>query len=94
MSDGYLNIVNVGKGHLEIKFDGSDPEDVETARKAIDDMLKRKYLIIVKDAEGVEHKVDSFDPEKNLYIIKEVGGKKEVPLTEGKATAIAPAAGG
>ena len=94
MSSGYLYIANIGKGHLEIEFDGNDPNAVETAKKAINDMLARNYLIVVKDAEGVEHKVTAFNAETNHYIIKEVGYTHEIPLEKGKATAVAPIAGG
>ena len=91
---GSLEILNPGKGHLTISFDGSDPDAVETAKKAIDDMLKRNYLIVVKDAEGVEHKVTEFNAETTSYVVKEAGGTKEVPLAQGEATAVAPVAGG
>ena len=54
---GSLDIVSIVKGHLEIKFDGNDPNALETARAAITDMLDRHYLIITTDAKGKEHKV-------------------------------------
>ena len=91
---GKLDILNISKGHLELTFDGTQPEAVETARKAITDMLARNYLIVITDAAGKEHKVTGFDPDRNCYIIKEIGGTTEVPITEALATAVAPAAGG
>lgn len=98
---GSLHVLNVSRGHLEIKFDGSDPDAVETARKAITDMLERNYLIVAKDEAGEEHKVEGFDPETNCYIVKEIGEPpakakktKKLPMTETAATAVAPVAGG
>jgi hypothetical protein len=91
---GRLDILNPGYGHLEITFSPEDEEGKETARKAITDMIKRNYLIVVKDNEGVEHKVTDFDPEMDCYIVKEVGGEITIPAQTSEATAVAPAAGG
>lgn len=103
-SAGSLSILSVGRGDTTIRFDGDKPEDVEIAKATIQDMLKKGYLIFIKDDDGKLRKVRKFDPETSEYIVRadvtaieRAGGKakdERRKMTRSRATAIAPTAGG
>jgi len=125
-----IDILSTGSGHIEIRFDGKDPMEVERASRIIQDMLKRGYALFIHEGETVV-KVQSFDPAKNVYIVADgplVAGtpeqaqektsepaseltpaeqaagdaprkrgrykKREVKVTEARATAVGRTAGG
>lgn len=76
MDGGTIGILNVGAGDTKLTFDPDKPEDRAKAARAVADMLKRGYAILI--AVG-EHKgkttyvrCDSFDPETCEYIISGV----------------------
>ena len=52
MTSGSLQILNIGLGDIEFRFESGDPSEVEKARRAIDDMLRRGYTILVDDGTG------------------------------------------
>lgn len=94
---GSLDVLNCGRGHLEVTFDPNDEADKEKAKKTIQDLLERGYKIIVHE-NGEDKPVLSFDPTKYAYTVVETGPDKpptkEVPATSVDATAYRPVAGG
>lgn len=91
---GYLDILNIGKGHVHLSFEEDNPEDVAMAERAVTDMLKRGYLLVRVNDQGVEEKVEGFDPQTKCYIVKGPAGDEQVSLKEGKVTAVDMAGGG
>lgn len=69
-TNGHLDVLNVGAGHLKFRFDKGDPEEVAKAKKVIADMLKRGYMIFV-EVDGQQKRVRSFDPNHEEYILEE-----------------------
>lgn len=98
---GTLDILNCGAGHLKLSFDKDKPEEVEKAKTAVQDMLKRGYTIFIevpdgrcKDGKGLRP-VKEFDPATNEYIVEAPGSSSErVPAEKAKASGVAPIAGG
>lgn len=70
MSTGCLDVLNVGSGHLKFAFDKDDAAEVDKAKKVITDMLKRGYMIFVKDG-GEQKRVRKFDAAHEEYILEE-----------------------
>lgn len=102
IEEGSLCILNITEGDIKISFDKDNPEEVEHARKVIDDMLKRGYTILVQWGEGWR-RAKTFIPTRDTYVVettekKEDGTtevkKAEVPARKARAMAIAPTAGG
>ncbi len=102
MNDSGLHILNCNEGDIRISFDKGDPADVEKAKGAIEDMLKRGYFLFVEDAKGNCHKVAGFDPDAEEYILASKKPKdkktrtkaKRVKMREARATGMAPTSGG
>jgi hypothetical protein len=105
-----LVVLSVGHGDSKFSFDPNDPDGLETAKLAVDDMLKRGYMLFVESPDG-PLRVKAFDPEKCEYIIRIDKRSKVYRDSQGKpprtwkkgrrvsarttrATAIAPTAGG
>ncbi len=65
-----LDVLNVGSGHLQFRYDKSKPEETEKAKKVITDMLKRGYMIFAM-VDGEQKRVREFDAEKEEYILEE-----------------------
>jgi hypothetical protein len=99
--NGTLDILNCGAGHLKFSFDGSDPLEIEKAKRVIEDMLRRGYALFV-EVDGELHKAEGFDPETTSYIISEgadpsakrKGRKRKVPAGSARATGVGPTSGG
>ncbi len=70
---GTVQILNVGEGDLTLSFDKKNPEEVERARKIIEDMLKRGYALLVqvgtKKGIPVYQRATGFDPKTCEYIV-------------------------
>ncbi len=80
---GQLDVLNCGRGHLQIKFDKRDEDDRDKARRVIRDMLKRGYLLFV-EIDGEQHRVKEFDAERDEYILKDpvdVDGNEKIAET-------------
>lgn len=107
---GMLEVLSIGKGDLKLTLGGDDPEDVETARKLIAEMLVKGYSIFVETDNGPV-KVTQFNPKRMTYTIvegpvtatppgkpkraaKKKAATKEVPVAGSKATAVGRTAGG
>jgi hypothetical protein len=74
VNPGEVIVLSVHRGDMRLKFDSDDPAEVEQARIAIQDMLKRGYMIFVdtsddRSGEGLL-RVHSFDPTRNEYIVR------------------------
>lgn len=102
---GMLEVLSVGKGDIKLSIDSDKPDDVENARKIIEEMLSKGYGIFVETDKGLS-RVKKFNPKRMTYVISEVvenpeaqpAGKRtrerEVPVAESKAKAIGRTAGG
>ena len=62
---GGLDVLNIGAGHLKFNFDKSRPEEVKKAKKVLNDMLKRGYMLFAK-VDGEQVRLRSFDPERHV----------------------------
>lgn len=76
---GSLEVLSIGKGDLKIVISG--PEDVDNARRIIEEMLRKGYSIYV-DTDRGPTRVKRFNPKRFTYTIVEV--------PEGPAAAVAP----
>ena len=102
--EGSLLCLSVHRGDMKFSFSSDNPQEVVRAQVAVDDMLRKGYLLFVVDAAGVMHRVTAFDPKTNEYVIKidmrKAGDKKQrkattrVPAKKTRARAVAPTAGG
>ena len=87
INTGYLSVLNVGAGDIKLNFNSSDPMEVERARRIVNDMLQRGYVIFVEDDDGM-HRVESFDEKTDTYIIADGAlyqGDANEQQTEGEA---------
>jgi hypothetical protein len=66
-----IDVLNVGKGHLEVKFEKSNAVEVERARRMIKEMLSRGYAIFV-EVDGELKPVRKFDENTDSYIIDQI----------------------
>lgn len=104
---GGLDILNTGAGHIEIRFDNK-PEEIDRAKKIIEDMLRRGYSLFVEGEDRKLVRVESFDAGRGLYIVENTDPvmakdeeakkrgrpKKALKMAETKVTAIGRTAGG
>jgi len=107
---GMLEVLSVGKGDIKLSVGGSDPAEVEKARKIIEEMLRKGYGIFVEGDNGLT-RVKRFNPKRMTYIITEVVDEtpeeaasppvkprrtreREVPVAGSRAKAIGRTAGG
>lgn len=76
--NGFLDVLNVGAGHLTFRFDKNRDEEKAKAKKVITDMLKRGYMIFVLDG-GEQKRVRAFDEAHEEYILEEPDVIPEAP---------------
>ena len=81
-SGGLLSVLNVGAGDIEIRFDRASDADVAKAKRIISDMLVRGYTLLVKDGDTLA-KATGFDPEKELYFVRDAEGTTDAPAPPG-----------
>lgn len=102
--DGSLSVLSASRGHLEVTFEKGDRRQTDEAKRIINDMLARGYIITVLH-EGEWVRATGFNRKTNCYRIdtpeepKKAGGKpkrrkKELPVAKTKAVGIAPTGGG
>lgn len=97
---GMLEVLSVGKGDIRLVVGGADPEEIESARKIIKEMLAKGYGLFVEEADGTLKRVKRFNAKKMVYVISEIDDEskkvvdKEVALAGSKAKAIGKTAGG
>lgn len=102
---GMLEVLSVGKGDIKLTIDGSNPDEVNDARKVIEEMLRKGYGIFVETDKGLT-RVKKFNPKRMTYVISEVvenaeeqpAGKRtrdrDIPVAGSRAKAIGRTAGG
>lgn len=77
---GELGILNVGAGDTKLTFDKKKPAEMERAKRAVEDMLKRGYAILVqvgtRKGKPLYQRAEGFDSETAEYII--VGAPDDV----------------
>lgn len=78
VAPGVLEVLSVGKGDLKLTWDPDKPEDLDNARKTIEEMLRKGYSIFVETDVGPA-RVQRFSPERMEYIIREVVEGTELP---------------
>lgn len=66
---GQLDVLNVGKGHLELKFHQNDVIETTRAKRIIEDMLRRGYALFVHGKGDALIRVRKFIPKTGTYII-------------------------
>lgn len=71
---GQLDILNVGAGHIEIKFDANDPIEATRAKRIIIDMLTRGYALFIEGKDRTLCRVHRFIAESGTYIIADGPG--------------------
>lgn len=74
MNAGSVEILNVLEGDVKISFNAEDPEDIDKAKRIMQDMLKRGYCILIevgKDDQGeaLYRRAKAFDPATCEYVI-------------------------
>jgi hypothetical protein len=77
-SVGCLEVLSVGKGDLKLTWDRDNPDDVDKARKTIEEMLRKGYSIFVETDDGPS-RVTDFNPKRMTYIITEIADGTELP---------------
>jgi hypothetical protein len=77
---GQIDVLNVGSGHLELHYNLNDPVELERAKRAVEDMIKRGFILFVHGQDEKLMRVESFDAQKNVYVIGDVPGAEA--LTE------------
>lgn len=102
---GMLEVLSVGKGDIKISLDHNNPEDIENARKLIEEMLAKGYGLFVETDKGLS-RVRKFNPKRMTYVIMEFVDEptaeqptpktrtRNVPVAGSKAKAIGRTAGG
>lgn len=104
---GMLEILSVGKGDIKLNLGG--PDDVESARQIIEEMLVKGYGIFVETDEGLS-RVKKFNPRRMTYSIVEMADpeveaakppakrrktvERQIPVAGSKAKAIGRTGGG
>lgn len=73
-----LSVLNCMAGDMKFSFDSNDPQEVERARRVVQDMLARGYIIFVETPKGLR-KVTGFNPKNDTYIIADGPMAKEIP---------------
>lgn len=57
---GGLDVLNCNLGDLKLSFDPANPVEMDRAKRAVRDMLRRGYVIFVQ-VDGKLHRVKQFD---------------------------------
>lgn len=65
---GELSVLNCTAGDIKVSFNSSDPQEVERARRIVEDMLRRGYILFV-EVKGKLRKATGFDPKTDEYIL-------------------------
>lgn len=95
---GTVSILNVGHGDTTLSFNSDNPDEVEKAKKIVEDMLKRGYALLIQvgtdeeDGEPIYRRAHGFDPETCEYIIAstttekiDIGASAPKPKSKRKA---------
>lgn len=91
---GQVDILSVGAGHLELKFDKDNPIELERARRAVVQLLRSGCILFV-EVDGKLERVLSFNEANDTYIVADVPNgesgdvKAEVVQEEANKTGVA-----
>ena len=80
---GMLEILSVGKGDIKLTIDGSDPGEVNDARRIIEEMLTRGYGLFVETDQGLK-RVKRFNSKRMTYIVAELPPGESLPTEPAK----------
>lgn len=89
---GELIVLNTGAGELRFSFDKDDPVETERARRTVEDMLQRGYVLMVnmtRRGKTTTIRAKGFDAKTDEYIIATDALYAGDPATG--ADAVAPA---
>lgn len=86
-----LDVLNVGLGDLKLSFDPKNPVERDRAARAVEQMLKRGYVIFAEIG-GKTERVKSFDPNTCEYILTDVPGGSDEQETQAQGPEKAAAA--
>ncbi len=64
-----LDILNIGSGDIEIRFDEKDVLEKERAKRIIEDMLKRGYSLFIHGKDKALIRVKKFLPKTGHYVV-------------------------
>jgi hypothetical protein len=82
MTDGVLEVLNVGLGHLRVTFERDDIVERERARRMVSDMLARGYALFA-EVEGQLVPIRAFDETRGEYLVTDVPAPRaEAPVPE------------
>lgn len=105
VTPGMLEVLSVGKGDIKISLDPNNPDDVENARRLVEEMIAKGYGIFVETDKGLT-RVKKFNAKRMTYVIREWVDEEatpsrprrsrdvEVPVAGSRAKAIGRTAGG
>lgn len=79
-STGGLEVLNVGAGDIEVKFNPHQPEELARAIKMLKDMQLRGYAILVREDDGSYVRAKAIDEARGLYIITGDPAPPELPV--------------
>lgn len=82
---GMLEVLSVGKGDIKISLDHNNPEDIENARKLIEEMLAKGYGLFVETNNGLS-RVRKFNPKRMTYVIVEFADEEPAEAPAAKPT--------
>lgn len=88
-----LSVLNCTMGDMKFSFDSKDPQEVERARRCVQDMLKRGYILFVETPKGLR-KVTGFNAKNDTYIVADgpEAQPQETTDVQDSKTKAAPAA--
>lgn len=72
--NGNLEILNTGHGDLKLSFNPDNPIERDRAKRAVQDMLRRGFVLFIEGGDGKLTRVESFDEATCSYIIADVPG--------------------
>ena len=82
MNGAGLDILNTGRGHIEMSFDNKDQIELTRAKRIITDMLRRGYVLFLespgKGKKKTLTRVQSFDATKGVYLIADLEEAAEI----------------
>jgi hypothetical protein len=67
---GDVCVLNTRQGDLQLTFNSDDPREVARAQRAVEDMLRRGYILFI-EVDGKLERVTAFDSATNEYLISE-----------------------
>lgn len=69
--DGVVQVLNVGAGDIEVRFNQHQPEERARAIKMLQDMQHRGYAILIRLPDGSYTRALEVDAERGCYIISD-----------------------